>query len=290
MKKNLLLAALIAAILINTGCTGPQGGTATTTTQSGNNPQTTQPGNGGETATTQGGGAVVTAGGGSTTTPVGGTTGTTAGGGTILGDAKAELKGLFANKVQKYMATYGITSSMGGQQGIKSLMTYYFEGKNKIRVDMPDSGMGEMRTYLDSGSYVVCTKAAQEWSCMKVPQQQTSQDVNQQTTDIQNSIDSSPVERLSDRVIAGTTAQCYHITFTVKDQTTGTASTWDDIYCVSADGVPLYMDGKSGDTEYVMEATKYSTSVSDSDFVPPATPQDMSGALNGIGGTAPAGG
>ncbi len=47
------------------------------------------------------------------------------------------------------------------------------------------------------------------------------------------------------------------------------------IECFSPEGVPLYIEVQAAQATITMEASTYKTSVSASDFVPPATPQEM---------------
>lgn len=69
------------------------------------------------------------------------------------------------------------------------------------------------------------------------------------------------VTPIGQRTIAGTEAECFEIT--EGDSGTGTA-------CISSEGVPLFTDFNDGaGSTWLMEATEYSTSVSDSDFEAP---------------------
>jgi hypothetical protein len=81
------------------------------------------------------------------------------------------------------------------------------------------------------------------------------------------------------KTIAGTVAKCFRIT----------ASQGDVRECFSKEGVPLYMTSKSSGYEFTMEATSYKTSVSNSDFTPPAAAVDMDDYVKQMQAKMPAG-
>jgi hypothetical protein len=205
----------------------------------------------------------------------------------IVTDLKAQLKGLFSNAARQYTVAYDTTMSGAGQEEYKAQMAYYIKGEDKMRVDtladMP--GAGESRFYMIDGSFIMCNKQGGEWSCIKMPQQKdVSQDPKKQAEDIQKDIDLSDISQLPDRVIAGVSAKCYKMILTITSEEAKNAgmSSWENIYCVSPEGVLLYADSNNENMHVIQEATSYKNSVADSDFVPPATPMDLASGIPGM--------
>ena len=254
MKKMILFAVFVTSILAISGCTSPPQGGADTKAS---------PTVGGKVSES------------------------TSSGGGIAEDVKSGLKDLFRNRAREYVVAYDTTMTMEGTEQ-KAETTYYTKGEDKIRMDTTTDvqGMGavESRFYMFPNQLVMCSKQSGQWTCMKMQQQEESTDPDQQMRDIEDNIDQSPVTRLPDRVIAGVAAKCYKMTTSIKAPEAGETgmSSWETSYCISDDGVLLYSDSKSGNVHTVMEATKYSTTVSDSDFVPPAQPVDMMETLKNM--------
>jgi hypothetical protein len=157
------------------------------------------------------------------------------------------------------------------------------KGEKKFRMDF-GSKEGEMRSYMVNNVYTTCYNQG-EWSCMKI-EGNDSDNSAMESREIQKDFEEDPTQwdigADGTKQIAGVTAQCYKMN--------EHGATEFVRYCFAKEGVPLYvrMESKEGVTE--MEATSYSTSVSDSDFVPPAEAKDLSTMYGGAGGTSPAGG
>ena len=201
-------------------------------------------------------------------------------------DLKAQLTNLFANVAKDYMVAYDTTISGDGQPDYTAKMTYYLKGEDKLRMDTFANipGAGDSRFYKISGDFIMCNKQGADWSCIKMPQSDASKDPKKQTEEIQKNIQASEITQLPDRVIAGVTAKCYKMIVTVNTDEAKKSgmSSFDSIYCVSADGVLLFSDSKNNNMHIVQEATSYVKGVADSDFVPPATPKDLPSGIPGM--------
>jgi hypothetical protein len=266
--NKILLAVFLAAVLLTAGCNG----TNTQQSNNGGNTQTTaaaavtQP-------TSSGGGSAQT----TQTIQTLPTTQTTA---VSSGGALDDIKGLLGMGLRQYMVVYQMTFSGQNQPGYSGTMTYYLKSDGKVRTDTSADQM-ETRIYVKAGSATSCTKQGEEWACYIIPVQQDQTDVGKNLEDAKNNIDTSPVTPLPDRVLAGVNCKCFKMTVTTKAPQ---EIVWDETYCLSPEGVPLYTEAKSASLQSVMTATKYSTQVSDADFVPPAEPQDLSKLMQGAGG------
>jgi hypothetical protein len=269
---NVLFAIFLVTLLLTAGCNSPPKENAQQTTST----QAAGQENAGQTVTT-----ITTRANAVTTITSTTQTSVNPGAGT---DLNAQLKSLLQNGAKDYMAAYDTTMTGSGQNDYKGEMDYYVKA-DKVRVDtlIQVQGMGESRFYLLSNDYIVCTKQGSDWACIKMPQQDSSKDPNQQSEDIQNSIDKSVVVNLPDRVIAGVPAKCYKITVTAttNDVSRGIMPSGEYVYCISPDGVILYSEGTTGGVHIVQEAKRYTTSVSDSDFVPPSEPKDLTAGMPG---------
>jgi hypothetical protein len=211
----------------------------------------------------------------------------------VATDLKTQLKSLFSSAALEYTVAYDTTMSGAGQPEYKAQMTYYLKGQNKMRVDTLANmaGAGESRFYMIDGSFIMCNKQGEAWNCIKIPQQESSQDPKKQAEDIQNNIDMSEITQLPDRIIAGVTAKCYKMVVTVTTQEARNSgmSTWDNTYCLSPEGVLLYSDSNNQNMHVIQEATSYKTSVADSDLVPPVEPKDLVSGVPGMQAGQPTG-
>ncbi len=276
--ENVLFAVFLAALLITAGCNSPpeQSTQQTTSTQGADQ------GNAGQTVTTAAGGNAVTT--EAITVSTSASTTQTTANPSAATDLNAQLKSLLQNGANEYMVAYDTTMSGSAQNNYNGEMDYYVKGDN-VRVDtlIQVQGMGESRFYLLSNNYVICSKQGSDWTCMKMPPQNNSNDPKKQSEEIQKSIDKSVVVQLSDRLIAGVTAKCYKITVsaTASDVSQGIMPSGEYTYCISPDGVFLYSEGTTEGVHIVQQAKSYTTSVPDSDFVPPAEPTDLTAGIPG---------
>ncbi|MBN2251156.1 MAG: hypothetical protein JW724_03665 [Candidatus Altiarchaeota archaeon] len=248
MVKNFIPAICLAAMILSAGCTSPPEGAKEETGVSRLDDE-------GKTVTTQ-----------------------ETGSGGLLDD----IKGLFQSRPGQYMVDYATTFTMEGR-GESGRMAFYYGGGDRVRTDtvMDDR---ESRFYMNRGDFVMCGKEAGEWTCIKLGEQGAGEDVNKDMEEVMDDFDTSPVTRLPERVIAGTNCKCFGMTINADiAQAKGSGlSEWDHIYCLSPEGIPLYMEVNSAEMSSIMKATKYSTRVSDSDFIPPAEPTDISGLMEGM--------
>jgi len=271
-KKSILLAVFVAAVLVLAGCTAPPEKGKDEVKQTNEEVKTTNADDGKTTVSTAPG---------------------SGGGGGGL-DVKGELTKLFGGRAREYYINYDMTVSTQTEKDYKSKMAQYVKGADMIRMDMvpvsDESGMGESRYYMSPGKFVMCNKQGSEWSCTLIQQQENNQkqDPQQTVKDIEKNIETSSVNRLPDRVIAGVKAACYKMTLNIINDQAREAglSNWENTVCVSPDGIPLYSESKTEGMTSVMEATAYRNSVSDADFVPPAEPKDMMAYVNDLANKA----
>ena len=271
--ENVLFAVFLVTLLINAGCNSPPAQNTQQTTST----QATGQENGGQVTTLAGGNAVTTTEAITVSTAATQTTENSAG-----TDLNAQIKGLFQNGAKEYMVAYDTTMTGSVQNNYNGEMDYYVKA-DKVRVDtlIQAQGMGESRFYLLSNNYIVCTKQGSDWTCMKLPPQNNSNDPKKQSEDIQKSIDKSVVVQLPDLLIVGVTAKCYKITVssTASDVSQGVMPAGEYTYCISPDGVLLYSEGTTEGVHIVQQAKSYTINVPDSDFVPPAEPTDLTAGI-----------
>ena len=151
-----------------------------------------------------------------------------------------------------YKAVYDVTAGNATYE-----MTQYLKGGNS-RTDVATGGM-QIRMYDVSKKTSTCILAGTKWTCTS-----TTSQAGNQTSDLSQQLQSEEAKYTvtADGIetFAGTAAACYKIV----------SSDGTNRYCVSPEGVPLYLKSSAGDGDIVMEATSYSTSVADSDFALPA--------------------
>ena len=259
MKKTILLGLIVLTVLF-AGCSSqaPTEGTTATTEA------------GGETAeTTQAGAATTTA----------QTTATTAAAGINLGE---ELTNLLMNANRDYMVTYKVTTSGTNLPETSNVMTYYYKGEDKTRVDSSYSMQGETvqsRFYMVGDTYASCSDMEGTWSCINIPKPNESDP----TASAENNVEMSQVTRIADKVILGITTRCYHMVMNIESADAQTAQqitdagleNWEGNYCVTDDGILLYSESMTPSVITAMEATNFKKGTSDSDFVLPAKATDM---------------
>ena len=163
----------------------------------------------------------------------------------------------FANVVSKgARATYKVdyTYTASGDSGSQ---TWYAKGiKKKIVAEV--QGMIASVYYLPEGVFT-CTNVQGQDMCFK---SSATQDSTAIVGDIYNNPEGYNVVSKSGRIIAGQSTSCFGLT---------KAGSGELEVCYADSGVTMYLQG-SGTT---MQATSYSTSVSDSEFELPATPQTI---------------
>jgi len=174
---------------------------------------------------------------------------------------------LKAGKLSTYKVTYKWTATAGGQTQT-SEQTWYYKAP-KARFDFsagPAGAGGTFSVYtLEDGTYI-CTGAGGQTFCQKSPGG-SGLDANPAASfglQLQDHPDQFNASFQGTRSLAGQTAQCYGVKAL-------TGSAFGDVTsCYSSTGVPLLTQIKSQGQEFTMEATNFSTSVSDADFKLPA--------------------
>ena len=172
---------------------------------------------------------------------------------------------LKAGKLTTYKVTYKWTITAGGQTQT-SEQTWYYKAP-KARFDF-SAGPGSTFSVftLEDGTYV-CTTAGGQSFCQKSPAG-GGLDANPAASfglQLQEHPEQFNSSYQGTKSIAGQSAQCYG----VKSVSAGAFG--DVTSCYSASGVPLLTQIKSQGQEFTMEASSFSTSVSDADFKLPAT-------------------
>ncbi len=185
------------------------------------------------------------------------------------GSALDELSSLFdIQKNLEYMVEYEMTTKVMSEE-TSGVMTQYVKG-SKMRMDFAGDGT-ESRTILLDNSIITCSKDG-EWMCFLMDSQEDSSfNPDEFRQDIESEDDVN-VRMATPRTIAGKLAACFVIN--MPDSTTE--------YCLSKEAVPLYIKSEIDDYMSEMTATKFSTSVSDSAFEPPAEPTDYGEMLDGL--------
>ncbi|MFN2572679.1 MAG: hypothetical protein ABR537_13885 [Gemmatimonadales bacterium] len=194
-----------------------------------------------------------------TTTPPAATTGAAV---TTSGPNIADV--LKAGKGTTYKATYKWTTTAGGQS-TTSEQTWYYKAPNS-RFDFSAGPGATFSVYsLSDGTYV-CTTAGGQGFCQKSADQAALG--QNPAADFALQLQGDPAKFnasfTGSQSIAGQQAQCY----TVKSLA-GTAF-GDVSTCYSSTGVPLKTTINSQGSTFVMEATAFSTTVTDADFKLPA--------------------
>ncbi len=171
---------------------------------------------------------------------------------------------LKAGKLSTYKVTYKWTITAGGQTQT-SEQTWYYKAP-KARFDFSAGPGAVFSVYsLEDGTYI-CTGAGGQTFCQKGPAG-SGLDANPAASfglQLQGHPEQFNSSFQGTKSIAGQTAQCYGV-----KALTGTAF-GDVTSCYSSSGVPLLTQMKSPGQEFTMEASNFSTSVTDADFKLPA--------------------
>lgn len=185
------------------------------------------------------------------------------------GGVKGELETL-GRKLESadFKVTYRTSNTYSGESGLLKM----YKKSEKTRMDMTTTVEGvtyESQQYMLPDKVVLCQKPEGGWQCLVV--ESTEQETGL-PSDFQSEFEEPDVDiaKAGERTIAGTKAVCYRMETVVPGMGSATYE-----QCISGEGVLLYMESKTPDGTMKWEATEYSTSVSDSDFTPPATPQSM---------------
>jgi hypothetical protein len=167
-----------------------------------------------------------------------------------------------AGKQTNYKVTYSWTIGSGAQ-AVTSEQTWYSKGTN-TRFDFGlGAGLGSISVYSIADGTFLCTTMGGAATCQK-----TSADAALQSNPAAEfglQLATNPGQFNSSltgtRSIAGQQAQCYAVN--------GTTGFTDVTSCYSSSGVPLLTQMTAQGSAFTMEATNFSTNVSDADFVLP---------------------
>jgi outer membrane lipoprotein-sorting protein len=170
-----------------------------------------------------------------------------------------------AGKATTYTATYKWTITAGGQT-TASEQTWYYKAPNS-RFDYSAGPGATFSVFSLATGTFVCTNAGGTSFCQKSSDQAAlgQNPAAEFALQLQGDPSKFNASFTGTQSIAGQQAQCY----TVKSLA---GSTFGDVSsCYSSTGVPLKTTINSQGSILVMEATAFSTTVSDADFTLPAT-------------------
>ena len=172
---------------------------------------------------------------------------------------------LKAGKATTYKVTYNWTVT-GGGQNVTSQQTWYYKAPN-ARFDFSAGPGATFSVYALPDATYVCTGSGGSTFCQKSPGSQGAFAQNP-AADFATQLQANPGQFSASfsgtQSIAGQQAQC----FSVK----GVATTGfgDATTCYTSSGVPLKTTLSAQGQTITMEATAFTTNVTDADFVPPS--------------------
>jgi hypothetical protein len=188
------------------------------------------------------------------------------------GDAASELQDLAGRALdQELKITYQFA---GG--GLDGTMTLAWLPPNSWRVDLASADGDFTLINAGEGSFF-CTSDGGEGTCLSIPGGGDALDVpflgfltnpDELSSFVVGSFAGVDVERSSDS-IAGEDVTCYSVAGEVEgEEGSGT-------FCFNDDGVMLRMQASSPEGDFTLEATDFSSDVSEADFEPPYPVQDL---------------
>ncbi|MEA2662123.1 MAG: hypothetical protein QOH08_1695, partial [Chloroflexota bacterium] len=171
---------------------------------------------------------------------------------------------LKAGKTTTYKATYKFSIGAAGQT-TTSDQTWYSKGSN-TRFDFSAGPGASISIYSLADGTFLCTNAGGTAFCQKTAQQAALS--QNPAADFALQLQGDPTKFnaafTGSQAIAGQQAQCYSVK-SVAGGAFGDVST-----CYSSGGVPLKTTINSSGSTVSMEATAFTTTVTDADFVLPA--------------------
>jgi len=169
-----------------------------------------------------------------------------------------------AGKLTTYKVTYSWTIGTGAQAQV-SEQTWYAKGSS-TRFDFGlGAGLGAISVYSIPDGTFLCTTIGGTATCQKTAPEAalTSNPAAEFGLQLATNPGQFNATYQGTRSIAGQQAQCYLVT--------GTGGFSDVTTCYSSTGVTLLTQMSAQGSAFTMEATNFSTTVSDADFVLPAT-------------------
>lgn len=192
---------------------------------------------------------------------------------TETSEGSTTLAGLLSKKTLEYKAKYNLESTYNGEQ-TKSTMTWAIKGNDKMKWEIVNPNQeGSGSFYFLSNAMYVCTNQNGKQGCIKMasPDNKMNLEENLKAVSDENKYSTSLT---TPKTVAGAVAFCFNIV--AKGNMPGFVSSE---YCVSKEGIPLYIKSVTDEGSSVMEAVEYSTSVADSEFVLPAEAQDINALM-----------
>jgi hypothetical protein len=195
---------------------------------------------------------------------------------------KAGLAGFMdaiaASRSASYKVTYRVENTVDNQT-TRGEQTWYVSPPN-LRYDIsspdgPQAAAGTTSMFVLPDGVVMCTTTGNTPNCLRLPADaaQTENLAAEFSDSVRENPEQFATTATEVRTIAGQTASCVRLTPAAG---TAEATFSESTYCISPQGVPLYIGGRGTNFQMTMEATAYSTSVSPADFQPPAVPTDLS--------------
>ncbi len=174
---------------------------------------------------------------------------------------------LKTGKQTNYKVSYRWSIVTGGQTITSQQTWYYKPPKARFDYALGQTGTSFSLFVLETGTFL-CTSAGGTAFCQKSSQQSALQ--QNQAADFDLQVRDHPDQFNSTyqgtRAIAGQQGQCYVV------KSLAASALGEVTSCYSSAGVPLYQQIKAQGSEVTMEATSFSTTVSDADFQLPAPP------------------
>ncbi len=166
----------------------------------------------------------------------------------------------------EYKVTYNSVTT--GQAAFSGDMTWYFKAP-RMRFDVTTQGVAS-RTFITPEKTVVCSDSGSGETCYDIPSF-AGMTPNVDAAEIRENQSAYAVESIGQRSYAGETGNCYRVTHE------GATSE----YCGTTDGVMLYVKGSAEGATTEMTATSVSRTVTDADVTPPAS-QSLGGGAGGF--------
>ena len=177
------------------------------------------------------------------------------------------LDALKAGKLTSYKVTYKWSTTAGGQT-TTSEQTWYYKPP-KARYDFSAGPGASFSIYALPDATVMCTNSGASAFCQTTPGGQGAFAQNPAAdfaVQLQDKPDQFNAAFTGSQTIAGQQAQCY----SVRGLGAAAAGFSDATTCYSSNGVPLKTVITAQGQSMTMEATSFSATVSDADFVPPS--------------------
>lgn len=168
-----------------------------------------------------------------------------------------------SGELPAYKITYAVTTA--GAAGPASLVGWtQVHSPPRFRSDLTARDAGKTQTIitiLTEDAYYLCMDAEGQQACFEFATAEDAAMIQtaQAPQPLPEDVESWSFAHLETRTLAGVQARCYEMSDAAAAGQSATA-------CYSVEGVPLYIRTTSEGVELTMEATSYTTAVSDADF------------------------